>query len=58
MTKFLHDESIMPIGKWKGSKLKEVSDSYWRWFIDQDWTKEEYPDLYRYAEIATGNEED
>jgi len=44
----LHDDSIMPFGKWKGTKLGKVPDSYWRWFLDQDWCNE-WPDLVDYA---------
>jgi len=43
----------MPIGKYKdaGATLGEVPDSYWRWFLQQEWANE-YPDLVDYALIV------
>jgi uncharacterized protein (DUF3820 family) len=44
----LHDDSEMPFGKYRGQRLGEVPDHYWRWFLDQDWCGQ-YPDLVDYA---------
>jgi len=47
----LSDDDRMPFGKWKGTRLGEVPDSYWRWFLRQDWAQE-YPDLVAYGQIV------
>ena len=47
----LHDDDRMRFGKWKGYRLGEVPDSYWLWFLAQDWSGE-YPDLVEYAKLA------
>lgn len=47
----LHDDSRMPFGKYKGQRLGEVPDSYWRWFLSQDWC-DEWPDLVEYANLV------
>ncbi len=44
----LHDDSIMTWGKHKGQLLKNIPDSYWAWFLDQDWCNE-YPQHVEYA---------
>lgn len=46
----LHDDSKMPFGKHKGKRLGDVPDSYWRWFLEQDWC-DEWPDLVEYANL-------
>jgi uncharacterized protein (DUF3820 family) len=46
----LHDDNKMPFGKYKGQWLKEVPDSYWRWFLGQDWC-DEWPELVDYANV-------
>lgn len=51
MSTNLHDDSIMPFGKYKGKKLGEVPDSYWKWFLAQDWC-DEWPDLVEYANLV------
>lgn len=48
MASKLHDDSIMPFGKYKGKRLGEVPDSYLLWFLKQDWC-DEWPDLVEYA---------
>jgi uncharacterized protein (DUF3820 family) len=40
----------MPFGKHKGQRLGNVPDSYWRWFLGQDWC-DEYPQLVEYANL-------
>lgn len=47
----LHDDDKMPFGKHKGQRLGDVPDSYWRWFLQQDWA-EQYPDLLEYAKLV------
>lgn len=47
----LNDDDKMPFGKYKGQKLGDVPDSYWQWFIEQDWC-DEWPDLVEYANIV------
>ena len=47
----LNDDDRMPIGKWKGTRLGEVPDHYWRWFLGQDWC-DKYPDLVKYANLV------
>ena len=47
----LHDDDRMPFGKWKGIRLGEVPDSYWRWFLQQYWSSE-YPELLEYAKVV------
>lgn len=44
----LDDSVVMPWGKYKGRTLGEVPDSYWTWFLSQDWC-DEWPDLVEYA---------
>jgi len=44
----LHDDSLMPFGKYKARHLGEVPDHYWRWFLTQDWC-DDWPDLVEYA---------
>ena len=44
----LHDDSPMPFGKYRGQRLGEVPDHYWRWFLQQDWC-DQYPKLVEYA---------
>jgi len=44
----LHDDSPMPFGKYRGQRLGEVPDHYWRWFLRQDWC-DEWPKLVEYA---------
>jgi uncharacterized protein (DUF3820 family) len=47
----LHDDSIMPFGKYKGEKLGKIPDHYWLWFKEQDWASK-YPDLLAYAKLC------
>ena len=54
-TKRLHDDSPMPFGKWKGTRLGEVPDAYFRWFLQQDWC-DQHPDLVEYANVIMEGE--
>ena len=47
----LHDDCVMPFGKWKGRRLGEVPDHYWKWFLTQEWAQK-YPDLLAYAKYV------
>jgi len=47
----LTDDSRMPFGKYKGRRLGEVPDDYWRWFVAQDWC-DEYPELVEYGNLV------
>ena len=44
----LTDESPMPFGKWKGSKVGDIPDDYFAWLLDQDW-KSKWPAVRDYA---------
>jgi uncharacterized protein (DUF3820 family) len=44
----MFDDSIMPIGTFKGQALINVPAWHLLWLLDQKWTKEQYPDLYDY----------
>lgn len=46
----LSDDDLMPFGKHKGQRLGQVPDSYWRWFLQQDWCNE-HPRLVEYANL-------
>ncbi len=41
----------MYFGKWKGTRLGEVPDSYWRWFLGQEWC-DDWPELVEYANVC------
>lgn len=47
----LHDDDKMPFGKWKGTRLGEVPDHYWKWFLQQEWASE-WPELLAYAKLV------
>ena len=51
----LNDSSIMPFGKYKGVKLVDVPDEYWRWFLGQKWC-DKWPDLVEYANLCIEDE--
>ena len=51
----LDDDSRMPFGKYRGQRLGDVPDSYWRWFLSQDWC-DEWPDLVEYANLIDEGE--
>jgi hypothetical protein len=42
------DNTIMPWGKHKGMKLKDVPASYLLWCYGQPWMKDGWPQLYAY----------
>jgi|LSQX01.3.fsa_nt_gb hypothetical protein len=42
------DDHRMPFGKYSGQRLGDVPDSYWLWFLEQDWC-DNYPNLVEYA---------
>lgn len=56
MTTKLHDESIMPFGKYGGQKLGSVPDNYWIWFLKQPWC-DTWPDLVAYANLCVDDDE-
>ena len=47
----LHDDDLMPFGKWHGQRLGDVPDHYWKWFVQQDWA-DQYPELLEYAKLV------
>lgn len=47
----LRDNSLMPWGKYKGARLGNIPDDYWRWFLSQDWC-DEHPSLVEYANLC------
>ena len=46
----LSDKCLMPFGKYKDQPLGDVPDSYWRWFLGQQFC-DNYPDLVEYANL-------
>ncbi len=53
----MNDDSLMPFGKYKGQRLGDVPDDYWRWFLDQDWC-DKWPALVEYANcVDDGSDE-
>lgn len=52
----LDDDCYMLFGKWAGKRLGEVPDSYFQWFLRQDWC-DEHPDLVEYANQMVGGNE-
>ena len=51
----LHDGDPMPFGKHRDKPIGEVPDSYWTWFLGQDWC-DQYPDLVEYANLIVEDE--
>lgn len=47
----LNDDTKMPFGTWVGARLGKIPDSYWRWFLKQEWSSK-YPDLVKYAQLV------
>lgn len=47
----LHDDDRMPFGKYRGERLGDIPDDYWRWFLRQDWC-DRYSDLVEYANLV------
>jgi len=48
----LNDDSPMPWGKHKGTRLGDVPLDYLKWALKQDWI-DVWPDLKQYAETVT-----
>lgn len=44
----MNDDSKMLFGKYKGIRLGDIPDSYFLWFLKQDWC-DEWPELVEYA---------
>ena len=44
----LTDDSVMPWGKYGGTRLGDVPDHYWIWFLRQSWC-DQHPELVEYA---------
>jgi len=42
------DTSKMPFGKYRGTPMSEVPDSYLVWFYGQDDAKASQPEVYQY----------
>ena len=42
------DETVMPWGKWKGLKLKDIEADYFLWLIEQPWLSK-WKGLYDYV---------
>lgn len=47
----LTDSDAMPFGKYKGQQLGDVPDSWFLWFLEQDWC-DKFPDLVEYANLV------
>lgn len=55
MTIKLNDDDVMPFGKYKGQRLGEIEDSYFLWFLKQEWSSK-FPDLVEYAQLVEEDE--
>ena len=51
----LNDDDRMPWGKYGGTKLVDVPDDYWLWFLKQPWC-DGHPDLVEYANLVVEEE--
>ena len=51
----LTDDDWMPFGKHRYELLRDVPDSYFRWFLEQDWC-DEWPSLVEYANVMEREE--
>ena len=52
----MDDNSKMPFGKYKGTRLGDMPDWYWKWFLDQEWC-DKWPDLAEYARLTEEDDE-
>lgn len=43
------DDTVMPWGAHKGTKLADVPEGYLLWLLEQSWLKEAWPGLYTYV---------
>ena len=49
------DDNVMNFGRFKGTKMRDVPDSYLRWLLDQTWfTAKSHPGLFEYVKLAVG----
>ena len=46
--KRLEDNDLMPFGKHKGKKMKDVPARYLLWIYDQPWSLQKYPQVDAY----------
>lgn len=49
--KKISDDTPMPFGKHKGTKLKDVPAHYLLWAYDEDWFEKQYPKIWRYIDL-------
>lgn len=57
LPKPLNDDYIMKWGKHKDERLGDIPDSYWLWFLEQDWC-DKYPKLVAYANLCVEEDGD
>lgn len=43
------DDTMMPVGKYRGERLGDIPDDYLFWLWDQSWLEPTYPGLYLYV---------
>lgn len=48
--KTVSDDTVMTFGKWKGTKLKRVPNSYLYWLFNETQLRKDHPELYDYCE--------
>lgn len=53
----LNDDDLMPFGKFKGTRLGEIEDEWFRWFLAQQWC-DKFPALVEYANIVMEGDDD
>jgi len=44
----VNGDATFPIGKYKGTALRDIPKSYIAWFLEQDWAEEKYGEYYNY----------
>jgi hypothetical protein len=50
-TRLTDDDRMTWSRQYKGQRLGEVPDHFWRWFLQQDWC-DDYPDYVEYANLC------
>lgn len=53
----LGDDDPMPFGKWKGERLGDIPNSYFRWLREQDWLNQHHA-LAKYVNERDWDDDD